>query len=131
MRDNDTNPIPDSSEVAEVKAIIDDTIKPANTDTLSVIVLAPDPIPTDFTFSAISPDTSTMRTAIEDSLRQFFAEGTLVGVSIVEEAYNAAIFNTVDLVTGERLISFTLTTPTADITIAAGEIGTLGNVTFT
>jgi len=48
MRDNDTNPIPDSSEVAEVKAIIDDTIKPANTDTLSVIVLAPDPIPTDF-----------------------------------------------------------------------------------
>jgi len=129
MRDNDANTIPDSSEVATVKAAID-AIKPANTDTLSVIVEAPTPVSTDFTFSAISPDTSTMRTAIENSLKQFFAEGTLVGVNIVEEAYNAAIFNTVDLVTSDRLVSFTLTTPPADIVIAAGEIGTLGNITF-
>lgn len=129
MRDNDDDPIPDASEVAEVKAAIDG-IMPGNTDTVDVIVAAPTEVSTDFTFSAIDPPTATMKTAIENSLRQFFAERTDVGVTIVEEAYNAAIFNTVDLVTGAELVSFTLSTPGADITIASGEIGTLGNVAF-
>jgi len=130
MRDNDPSPIPDASEVLVVKTAID-AIKPATSDTLSVIVSAPTPISTAFTFSAISPSSSTMKTAIEDSLKQFFASDPLVGGNIVEEAYNAAIFNTVDLVTGKKLVSFTLTAPVGDIVIAAGEIGTLGNVTFT
>jgi uncharacterized phage protein gp47/JayE len=129
MRDNDDDPIPSPSEVTEVKIAIDG-IMPANTDTIDVIVAAPAEESTDFTFSAIDPDTSTMKTAIENSLAQFFAERTDVGVDVVEEAYNAAIFNTVDLVTGAELTSFTLNTPAADITIASGEIGTLGNVAF-
>lgn len=129
MRDNDVSSIPDASEVADVKAAID-AIKPANTDTLDVIVAAPDPESTDYTFSAISPDTTTMRDAITASLAAFYEERADVGVTIVEEAYNAAIFNTVDLITGQELASFTLTVPTTDITIAAGEIGILGNVTY-
>lgn len=129
MRDDDTNPIPDANEVLAVKDAIDN-ITPANTDTLDVIVLAPTPIIQVFTFTAISPDTPTMRTAIETSLKAFFAEKTEVGVNIVEEAYNAAIFNTVDLTNGDLLLSFTLTVPAADITIAAGEIGQLGTVSF-
>jgi uncharacterized phage protein gp47/JayE len=130
MRDNDDEPIPDVSEVAEVKAAIVDRIMPANTEADDVFVSAPVEVSTDFSFSAISPDTGTMKTAIENSLAQFFGERTEVGVTIVEEAYNAAIFNTVDLVTGSELVSFTLTSPSADITIDPGEIGTLGNVTF-
>jgi uncharacterized phage protein gp47/JayE len=130
MRDNDDSPIPDSSEVAAVKAAIVDQIMPANTVETDVIVAAPTEVSTDFTFSAISPNTVTMKTAIENSLNQFFAERTEVGVTVVEEAYNAAIFNTVDLVTGVELDSFTLSAPSADITIDPGEIGTLGNVTF-
>lgn len=129
MRDNDDDPIPDASEIAEVEEAIYG-IMPGNTVETDVIVGAPSEVSTDFTFSAISPDTSTMKTAIENSLRQFFAERTDVGVTIVEEAYNAAIFNTVDLVTGVELVSFTLSAPSADITITSGEIGTLGNVTF-
>ncbi len=129
MRDNDIDPIPDSSEVATVKAAID-AIKPATSDTLDIIVLAPTPETTNYTFDDISPDTSTMKTAITNSLQQFYAERTEVGVTIVEEAYNAAIYNTVDLATGEELTSFTLSAPAADITIDPGEIGKLGNVTF-
>jgi uncharacterized phage protein gp47/JayE len=129
MRDNDADPIPDVSEVAEVKAAIDG-IMPGNTVTTDVIVGAPTEESTDFSFSAVDPDTSTMKEAVTASLQQFFAERTEVGVDVVEEAYNAAIFNTVDLVTGAELVSFTLTSPSADITVASGEIGTLGNVTF-
>lgn len=130
MRDNDpSTPIPDGSEVATVKAALD-LIRPANTDIADLIVAAPIPVTTDFTFSAISPDTSTMRDAITNSLIQFFSERTDVGVDVVEEAYNAAIFNTVDAVTGQDLTSFNLTSPSADITVAAGEIATLGSITF-
>lgn len=129
MRDDDASTIPDAAEIAEVKAVID-AIKPANTDTADVIVAAPTAVITDFTFSAISPDSATMRTAIENSLGLFFRERPEVGVNIVEEAYNAAIYNTVDTVTGDELVSFTLDSPPADIAIAATEIGTLGNITF-
>jgi len=129
MRDNDADTIPDASEIATVKAAIVE-IMPGNTDATDVIVGAPTEVSTDFVFSAISPDTATMEAAIAESLAQFFAERTEVGADVVAEAYNAAIFNTVDLVTGASLTSFTLTSPAADITIASGEIGTLGAVTF-
>lgn len=129
MRDNDTDPIPSAAEVTTVKnAIL--TITPANTDTADVIVAAPTPKPTAFTFSAISPDTSTMQAAIESSLQSLFSERTVVGEDVEENAYVAAIANTIDLVTGEALDSFTQST-SGDITIASGEIGTLGTVTFT
>lgn len=128
MRDNDDNPIPDGSEVTAVKAAIDE-ITPANTDTADVFVSAPIPEIQDFTFTAINPDTALMREAIENSLKLFFAEKTEVGVNIVEEAYNAAIFNTVD-VTGAKVISFTLTDPPGDIAVTSGKIGQLGDVTF-
>jgi uncharacterized phage protein gp47/JayE len=129
MRDGDSNPIPDASEIAEVEAVIFE-IMPANTVEADVIVGAPAEVSTDFTFSAIVPNTSTMKSAIENSLAQFFAERTNVGVDVVAEAYNAAIFNTVDLSTGAELDSFTLDSPSADIVIDPGEIGILGNVAF-
>ena len=125
MRDNDLNPIPVGSEVTKVKDKIIE-IKPANTATVDVIVLAPIGVPVDFTFSALTPNTPTMQTAIDLNLRQFFDERTSVGVNIDEDAYRAAIFNTVDTVTGDRVLTFGLTIPAGDVTIAAGEIGILG-----
>lgn len=129
MRDNDPSPIPAGSEVALVKAAIL-TIKPANTDDADVIVAAPTGISVNFTFSAITPNTSTMQTAINANLRQFFDEGTEPGVSIGEDAYRSAIFNTIDTVTGEKVQSFTLATPTGTVAITAGQIAVLGAVVF-
>lgn len=130
MRDNDDDPIPSGSEVITVKNKILE-IKPANTADVDVIVAAPVAVSTDFTFSALSPDTSTMRTAINANLAQFFSERTEVGVDVDQDAYRAAIFNTVDTDTGDEVLSFSLSTPSTDIAIASGEIGTLGNITYT
>ena len=130
MRDNDDDPIPSASEVTTVKDKILE-IKPANTSDDDVIVLAPVAVVTAFTFTSIFPDTSTMRTSIEASLAQFFDEETAVGVDVDQDKYRAAIANTIDTETGDEVSSFTLSTPTGDITIASGEIGTLGTVTFT
>lgn len=129
MRDNDANPIPTGSEVNKVKDNIL-TIKPANTADSDVIVSAPTGVSVTFTFSALTPNTSTMQQAIEANLRQFFDERTSVGVNVDEDAYRSAIFNTVDTVTGDVVQTFTLSAPVGDVTIATGEIGILGAVTF-
>jgi uncharacterized phage protein gp47/JayE len=128
-RDNDPNPIPTGSEVTVVKNKILE-IKPANTADADVIVNAPTGITVNFTFSALSPDTSTMRAAIEANLRQFFDERTSVGVDIDEDAYRSAVFNTVDTTTGDVVSSFTLTVPSGDIVMSSGQIGVLGGVIF-
>jgi uncharacterized phage protein gp47/JayE len=129
MRDNDDNPIPSGAEVTTVKDKILE-IKPANTSDADVIVAAPAAVVNNFVFTALAPSTSTMKTAIDANLAQFFDESTEVGVDIEEDAYRSVIFNTVDTETGDTVQSFALSAPVGDVTIASGEIGTLGTVTY-
>jgi uncharacterized phage protein gp47/JayE len=130
MRDNDDDPIPSLSEVETVfNKIVE--IKPANMSNNSLIINAPTPITINFTFSAISPDTTSMRTAIENSLIQFFDEETNVGYDVTEDEYRAAIQNTIDTITGNKLQSFTLSTPVGTVAMSSGQIGVLGTVNFT
>ena len=79
---------------------------------------------------SLVPNTTTMQSAIIANLDLFYAESTFVGVDIEEDAYRAAIFDTIDTETGEKVQSFELSTPTGDIAIAFNEIGTRGNVVF-
>ena len=129
MRDNDPDPIPSGAEVTTVKNKILE-ITPANTSDADVIVSAPTPVVNDFTFTALSPNTSTMKAAIDANLAQFFDESTLIGVNIEEDAYRSVIFNTVDTETGDTVQSFSLSSPVGDVVIASGEIGTLGTITY-
>ncbi len=129
MRDNDATSIPSGAEVSAVKSVLD-AIRPANSDTADLIVLAPTAVSTDFTFSALSPDAASMKTAVENNLKELFDERTSVGVDVTEDEYKAAIFGTVDITTGDVLASFTLSAPTGNIVVAAGKIATLGAVTF-
>lgn len=129
MRDNDDDPIPSASEVTTVKTAIEEII-PANTSTVDVTVSAPTAVSTDFTFLALSPNTSTMNTAITANLTAFFEENTEISENIDEDAYRAAIFNTVDTDTGDTVSTFELSSPSGDIAISIGEIGTLGNVVY-
>jgi uncharacterized phage protein gp47/JayE len=128
-RDNDLTIIPSAGEITEVKEKVL-TIKPAHTPDAYVLVLAPSALSVDFSFSAISPDTDTMKAAIIANIEQFFLEQVNVGEIILEDAYRAIIYNTTDTETGDKLLSFTLTTPSGNISIAAGELGTLGTITF-
>jgi len=128
-RDNDDDPIPSGAEVDAVYQLLL-TILPANSDEDDLIVLAPSPVFVDFTFTALSPNTASMKTTIVENLRQLFAERVDVSVPIVQDAYRSAIFNTVDVETGDEVNSFTLSTPTGTVAIAAGELGVLGNVIF-
>lgn len=129
MRDNDDDPIPSAAEVQTVKDAVD-SIRPANTATFDNIVEAPTPIAINYTFSELTPNTPEMRAAIDANIAQFHEEETTVGKNVDEDAYRAAIKNTVDPVTGDELETFDLTIPTGDITISSGEIATKGLVSF-
>lgn len=129
MRDNDINSIPSGTEVTKVKNQIL-TIKPANTSDVDVIVLAPTAVPVNFVFTILSPGTQAMKDAINANLKQYFDELTSVGKNIESDAYRSVIFNTIDLTNGDIVNNFTLTTPPGDVTIAPGEIGTLGAITY-
>lgn len=130
LRGNDANPIPSSQEVQDVKDRIVSLIMPAHMSDEDVEVFAPTARPVAFTFSAISPDTTSMRLAIEHRLRQFMAEQVELGQDITEDDYRCAIRETFDLERRVALASFTLSTPTAAIDIGPDEIPTLGTLTW-
>ncbi len=130
MRDLDeTTAIPSGIEIDQVKAALD-LIRPANTAPVDLIVLAPVPVPVDFTFTELVPNTSSMKDAVQASLAEFFATRTSLGVDVTEDQYRSAIFNTVDTSNGDVVQSFILSQPIGTIGINAelGQIATLGTV---
>lgn len=129
VRDNDANIIPNATEVATVKNKILE-IKPAHVADVDVIVEAPIANPVNFQFSGIIPNTPSMQESIRRNLQALFQEQTEVGQDLLQYAYVAAIWQTVDYLSGERLINFNLVTPSGDILIAPNEIATLGTVNF-
>lgn len=131
LRDNDVNPLPSSTIIAETKqAIIDDGRMPANTAEEDVVVGAPTPVETDYAFTSISPNTPTMQTAITAQIEAFYRDSVKLSTDIYESSYIGAISNTIDTQTGEALESFELSSPSGDITINFGEIGFPGTVSF-
>ncbi len=130
MRDeDDSGAIPDGTEVAEVKAALD-LIRPANTAPVDLIVLAPIPVAVDFSFASVTPNSSSLKTAIKANLAQFFKEETSVAVNVLADAYSSVIFNTVDTTNGDTVTSFVLTEPVGDVDITTGEIAILGNISI-
>lgn len=129
MRDNDADPIPSPAAVAAVKAKTDE-ILPANTATGDNIVAAPVPVVVPFVFSELVPNNPSMRAAVEANIAQFFEEGTTVGGTVDQDAYRAAIKNTIDTETGAEVQTFDLITPAGDILIATDSIAITGAVSF-
>ena len=128
-RDNDANIIPSSIEVQTVKDKILE-IKPAHVRDEDVIVKAPMAVNVDFVFSSVTPNITGIREAIQANLDAFFKENTEVSVDVRRVAYESVIYNTIDPVTGERVIDFDLSSPTSDIIIQNGQLAILNTVTF-
>jgi uncharacterized phage protein gp47/JayE len=131
-RDNDINIIPNSTQVNAVKsAIIDqDTgIKPANTPDSYVVVSAPTPININITFSALSPNTTAMKTAITDTLTEYFKSGSInVGGDIAVNEISSLIYGITD--EDGNTPTFTLSAPTTTTVIANNELAILGTITY-
>lgn len=128
-RDNDTNNIPTPGEIAAVQTQLY-TIKPANTATNDFIIKAPTPVSVAFTFTGLVPNTPTMQAAITANLQALFAESTSVGTDLKSFSYTSAIYQTVDPETGDVVSDFTLSAPSGDVAIGAGQLPVLGGISF-
>jgi uncharacterized phage protein gp47/JayE len=123
------NGLPSSAELQ----IAEDTIKavmPAHVSISSIFINAPTPLSVNFDFSAISPDTTSMRTAVTNQLTEFFKAGTSVGEDLTENEYISVIQNTIDTENGASLDSFTLTGPVGDIVVTSSQIALLGTIAY-
>jgi uncharacterized phage protein gp47/JayE len=134
-RDNEADIFPNAAQVAEVKdAIIDPVtgIMPANTPASFVLVVSPTPVPTDFTFSTLSPNTLDMQSAITNTLTDYFkSKAVAVETTITEEEYNALIFSVLDSAGNNPSPSLTsLSSPSGDIVIGAGQLASIGNISY-
>ncbi len=134
-RDSDINITPTSQQLLAVKTLIisgnnlTSGIKPANMPDANVYVLAPTSVPVNFTFTGLSPNTSDMQTAINNSLNDFFkSDQVVLSQDVLENEYANAIFNTLD--SNGNVPTFILSAPTGDITINSGELATLGTITY-
>lgn len=120
--DDPAGAIPDPNKVQEVQDYIDDpTRRPV---TAEVTVFAPTPLPLDPDIS-LTPDTQAVRDAVEASIEALLRSaantpGATLFVSHIREAISIA--------EGEE--DHVLNSPTADVVIGAGEIVTLGTITW-
>lgn len=129
VKDNSSSLLLNASEISEIEDRLE-AIKPANVSMLDVFVQNPEIEEVDFAFSAISPDSDTMRTAIENNLEAFFQEEVTLHADVLQTSYLTAIRTTVDPTNGQKLDSFTLSTPTTNKTGERGKLYTLGEISF-
>lgn len=131
-RDGDVNIIPTSAQALAVKdAIIavDTGIKPANTPDDYVIVSGPTPVSIDFTFTALSPNTTDMQTAITNTLTDYFKSDSVnVATDITANEYNALLFSVIDA--DGNSPTFTLSSPSGTVSVTDGELAILGTITY-
>lgn len=118
-RDEDASPIPDAGEVSAVQAHID-VLRPV---TATVYVIAPTPAALDFTIN-LTPDTPTVRAAVEAELRDVIRrEGAPGGTILISHLREA-----ISIAAGE--VDHVLTSPSADVTHLANELPVMGAVTW-
>lgn len=123
------NGIPSAGEITEAKTYFEPYL-PVNCDYTLIHVEAPSELATSFTFTALSPDTSTMRAAIEANLAALFLEQSEVGEAITEARYKGIIAGTIDPQTLDRVSTFTLSSPSGDISPASDELPTYDGTTW-
>mgnify|MGYP001340778661 CR=1 FL=1 len=120
VRDNDASIIPDSGEVAAVQAYID-ARRPV---TAQVTVVAPIADPVDFTITGLVPSTAAVQAAVQAELEDLLLREAEPGGTVLISHIRAAISSAA----GET--DYVLTSPSANVTAAPGEICTMGTVTW-
>lgn len=120
VRDNDVSLIPDAGEVAAVQAYLD-ARRPV---TAQLTVAAPVSVPLNFTITGLVPATAAVQAAVQAELADLLLREAIPGGTILLSHLRAAI----SAAAGET--DYTLTSPVANVTNTAGNISTMGTITW-
>lgn len=119
------NGIPDANSVALVQAHLNRK-RPV---TARVYAVAPKAVPVNVRIDNLSPDNAQTREAVQDEIREVFAERAVVILAGSSSTFfRSWISEAVSRATGESAHSLVL--PAADVTLNAGEIAVPGTITF-
>lgn len=125
VRDGDASIFPDAAEVAEVQDKLDSE-RPV---TAEVTAASPVQLDVDMTIS-ITPDTSTVRAAVEAELEDMFERVAEPGDGAGRGTIKLSqILVAIGVASGVE--DFTLTSPVADVVPGVGELPVLGTITWT
>lgn len=120
VRDSDVSIIPDAGEISAVQAYID-VRRPV---TAVVTVFAPTAVPLAFTIH-VEPNTQVVKDAVAlelaDLIRREAQPGGTLLLSHIREAISQAV--------GEN--DYTMTAPSANVTVTATQLTTMGTITWT
>ena len=133
LRDNDSSIIPSNTILTNTKnQILTDGCWPTYLPDSFIYVIAPSLQTQAFSIASLVPNTITMQNTIKAQLPLLFQDLGNIGPSTISLVDIESFLNQIqDNVTGESIKSYTLTTPSADITLTMGQIYTSGTVTFT
>lgn len=121
VQDGETDIIPDAAKVQEVQDYIDgDYRRPV---TANLTVFAPVAVPMDFTI-ALTPDTSEIRAAVENSIKEMLTREAEPGGTILISKIREAV----SIASGEN--DNTVTAPAGDVPHSFGQIATMGTITW-
>lgn len=120
VRDGETPITPDSEELKAIKEHIDASGRPVTAD---VYVIAPTLKPITFKIK-LTPDTSIVRKAVEESLKSLISSESELGGTILL----SHIREVVSVATGEK--DNVVMTPTADVTCKKTELPTFGSISW-
>jgi uncharacterized phage protein gp47/JayE len=124
--------IPNASQVTAVKNKILE-IKPVTTASSDVNVSAPNVVSIAHTIEDLTPNTSTLKAAIEANLRAWYedlSEDTAIGMDVTVDQIKSVIQNSQDPSNGDFPTSFTLTAPLLTTTVADDEIAIFDSIGF-
>lgn len=110
--------------------IFTDGLWPNYIPAVNLWVVAPNLVSQNIILTGISPDTTSMRTAITTQLAVFFSENANVSQNCSYKALIAFLNKIQDPNTGLFLQNYTLTSPTTDMVATSGQLLILGTVTF-
>lgn len=120
LTDGEVDPIPNAGKVDEVQAYID-TKAPI---TAAVNVFAPTAVVQPIVLSTLTPNSAAVQAAVTAELTDLWLRKAQPGGTI----YLSQIREAISIAVGEE--NHVLTTPSADVSVDAGEISVLGTITF-
>lgn len=120
VRDDDASLIPDAGEVAAVQAYID-ARRPV---TAQVTVVAPVAVPLNFQIQGLTPLSSSVQAAVQAELSDLISREAQPGGTLLLSHIRAAI----SAATGET--DHVLVAPAANVVNTAGNITTMGSITW-
>lgn len=128
VRDDDEDIIPSATEESETLAAVQ-AVYNAHTLPEDIFITGPTPKPIDVIISEVTPETNGMRESVRNSVIAFYRSQNDEGIDNDIRKLSAAIYQSYDPNTGERLQYMNLEAPTFNEQVVTGELPTLGSLT--